>query len=120
MHLNFSQRVVMAFGALAITVMALFPPWLVIFQIENRRIGERFIGYHPIWQSNQATDSGALTELFSTPIPFDDLVYFSTRLDTTRLVVQIAATLIITLLLLALVGNRKINEPKKSLLDNLD
>ena len=118
--MNLFQRIILGLGAMAITAMALLPPWLIVFQVENRKIGQRFMGYYPIWQANQPTDSAALTELFSTRVQYDDLLYFSTRLDTTRLVVQIAATLIVTILICALLRNRNKGEPKGGLLDKLN
>ena len=110
--MNFPQKIVLAVSAIVFTLMAMFPPWYFAFQERTTKLGERFAGYHPIWQANTPTDSAALSEVFSTEFGYDELAYFSIRLDTTRLGIQIVATVIVTLLLCAIFyGNLNLKKP---------
>lgn len=69
-------------------------------------------GYHAIWASHVPSDPTALGNLFSientTRYQEDrlDLKYFSIRLDKDRLWIQLAGTLIVTLLLAALLRSK--------------
>ena len=68
---------VLALGAIAIALMALFPPWNFVYDFPgddfyvNRPAykAERFAGYYAIWKSNAPTDQSQLAALF--PIPAD-------------------------------------------------
>ena len=104
---NFYQRVTLTLGTLAIAILALFPPWKFVYRFEGLRI-ERFAGYHPIWLSNAPTDQAALSKILSIEIRSGDLGLVSAEIDTTRLTIQMAAIIIVTLLVSAvLAGNRK-------------
>jgi len=119
--MNFSQRIVLAVGAMAITLMALFPPWYFTLESGSTKLGSRFAGYHPLWRANTPTNTTALSELFQYPVQYDELSYFSVRLDTTRLTIQMAATLIVMLLLCAILHGRppQTKKPREHLLDDL-
>ena len=100
--MNLPQRITLALGAVAIAAMALFPPWLFVHQYpEDPRI-ERFAGYHPIWRANNPTDLTALNDMFQVSGFMGELMYYSIRVDTTRLSIQIAAVLLVTVLLTVL------------------
>ena len=96
--MNLPQRIILALGALAIAGMALFPPWLFVLQYPDLRI-ERFAGYYPIWRSNTPTDLRALNEMFQVSGSMGHLMFYSIKVDTTRLYIQIAAVLLVTILL---------------------
>lgn len=104
--MNIYQRVVLMFGAIAVTALALFPPWSFVFQQRSVRM-ERFAGYYPIWHSNAPTDAAALSKLFSTTVGLNDLPFFSIRLDITRLSVQLIATVIVSLILCMILSKPK-------------
>jgi len=107
---NFYQHIPLTMGALAIALSALFPPWKFVFRDRDLRI-ERFAGYHPIWLSNAPTDQTALSKILSIDISYGDLGLVSAEIDTTRLIIQIAAIIIVTLLISAvLTGIRKSSE----------
>ncbi len=111
---NFRQRIVLAVGATAIALMAMFPPWYFTLESGSTKFGSPFAGYHAIWQANTPTDTTALSEIFQYPVEEDDLSYFSVRLDTTRLGVQIAATVMVMLLLCAILhGKPQTRSPAK-------
>jgi hypothetical protein len=101
--MNLYQRIVLAVAAVVIAGMTLFPPWVFVFQHPERARVERFAGYYPIWRSNTPTDQGALASLFQVNVR---LTFFSIRIDTTRLGIQIAAVLLVTILLAVLLKSR--------------
>lgn len=117
--MNFKQRAMLRVSAIAIALMALFPPWYITFQIENTKLGQRFAGYHPIWQANTPTDSQLLSAWFSQSVSSDLLQYFSIHIDTTRLIIQISVTVVIVLLLCASFAGTESSKLKEQLLDNL-
>lgn len=94
--MNYQQRAVLAMGAIVVSLMALFPPWLVIYQEGDIKIGPRFAGYHPIWQGGVPTDSQGW---FVDSIGPESPIYLSLRLDIARLTIQMVAALIVTGLL---------------------
>src|SRR5215216_166618 len=106
--MNIAQRMVLALGAIAIALMALFPPWNFVYDFPgddfyvNRPAykAERFAGISAIWKSNAPTDQSQLAALFSIPADQrSSLQYFSLRLNTTRLLVQFTAILLLTVIL---------------------
>ncbi len=103
--INPYQRIVLGLGVIAIAIMALFPPWMFTYQRPGGPRADRFAGYLPIWQSNTPSDIRSLQQMFSVPLSAQ-MQWFSIRLDTTRLGIQIAATLIVTLLLTALLKSK--------------
>lgn len=114
--MNLAQRIVLAVGAIAIAVMALFPPWNYVYDYPgNARYvnrpayqSEHAAGYHAIWKVNTPTDQTYLALLFS--IPTDErssLQYFSIRLNASKLLVQLAATIVITVILTVFAHSRR-------------
>jgi|SRR5215213_3887184 len=102
---NMAQRIVLISGFLVILGMVLFPPWIYVFSpsvdLRDRFVRtERSAGYHFLFTDHSPRDLSELTALFSLQsAPFLNLALFSIRLDTGRLQIQIAATLILTTLL---------------------
>jgi len=102
---NMAQRIVLISGFLVILGMVLFPPWIYVFSpsayLRDRFVRtERSAGYHLLFTDHSPRDLSELTALFSLPSDrFLDLALFSIRLDTGRLQIQIAATLILTAIL---------------------
>lgn len=115
-HMNTSQRIVLFVGAIVIGVMTLLSPWNYVYDYPGNRAylnrpayrAERFAGYYPLWQANTPTDPTYLASLFS--IPADErssLQYFSLRLNTTRLGVQLVAAVLISGILIILTTSRR-------------
>lgn len=104
--MNLPQRIVLAAGAMLIAIMALFPPWIVVFQ--GRIHAERFAGYSPIWQANTPTDTNALARIFGLDVQLTNPLLFSIRLDSARLAVQIGAVFLVTILLCALLKSKRV------------
>lgn len=119
MNMNLPQRVVLIFAFVVILGMTLFPPWTFVFtptgdlkEILVRT--ERPAGYHLLFSNPQPTDETALLALFNMgrerrdlwDQPYGGASYFlvrldafSVRLDTSRLVIQIGVTLLLTAIL---------------------
>jgi|ERR1044072_2953100 hypothetical protein len=106
--MNVVQRMILVICAIATALMSLFPPWNFVYDFPgddfyvNRPAykAERFAGYYAIWKSNAPTDQSQLAALFSIPADQrSSLQYFSIRLNTTRLLVQFTAILLLTVIL---------------------
>jgi len=97
---NLYQRVTLTLGALTVGIAALFPPWTFVYTYQDLRF-QRFAGYHPIWRSNAPTDAAALSKILSIDISSGDLGLVRAEIDTARLAIQIAAIVIVTLLVSA-------------------
>ena len=100
--MNLPQRIILGLGAVAIATMASYPPWLFVHQYPDLPRIERFAGYYPIWRSNNPTDLTALNDMFQVSGFMGKLMFYSIRVDTTRLGIQIAAVLLVTVLLTVL------------------
>lgn len=105
---SMAQRIVLIVGFLAILGMALFPPWVYVYTPpRNSEIvrTERPAGYHLILGSHIPQDQTQLVALFNLPLrnsydsALSGLQFFSLRIDSLRLEIQIAATLILTAIL---------------------
>ena len=101
--MNLAQRIVLILGFLIILSMALFPPWIYVYdppEIVRRHesVGktERSAGYHLVWNNNIPDDQAYLTQLFSLNADQADLKFFSMRIDGTRWTIQIIAALLLT------------------------
>lgn len=113
--MNLPQRIVLAFGAIIIAGMVLFPPWLFIFDppqyvAEAFHKTERPAGYHLLFSPHVAEDQTELARIFNLPPKFYDihrLSHFSVVIDTDRLMVQLGGALAITVLLTVLLKSRK-------------
>ena len=103
--MNLPQRIVLAIGALAIVGMSVVPPWILVYNNVGLR-AERFAGYYPIWQNNNPAEY-PLSDLFGLGGRHYPLAMFSTRLDTTKLSIQMAAALLITALLTVLFKTKR-------------
>lgn len=103
------QRIVLLVGFFVILGMALFPPWLYVYTPPHNSDAvraERPAGYHLIFNDHVPQDQAQLLALFSLPLGRDiyeseivSLRYFSLRIDSLRLEIQIAATLILSAIL---------------------
>ncbi len=121
--MNLPQRIVLILGFLAILGMALFPPWVYVYDYPGCCSGrihaqrsERPGSYHLIFGQHIPQDSTGLVALFNIdttgpkapliPAP-DRLEFFSLRIDGGRLTVQLVGTLLLTAILyFALRSNR--------------
>ena len=97
--MNLAQRIVLILGVLVILSMALFPPWVYVynypgFQIFNAEHSERPAGYHLIFGEHVPQDQTYLVALFdiNTTSTFRQAVmpersrlqFFSLRIDIAR------------------------------------
>jgi hypothetical protein len=104
------QKIVLILGALIILGMALFPPWVYVYETPESSSGgvfvvshgaehiERPAGYHLIFGQHIAQDVSQLNTLFARDV---ELQFISTRIDEGRLKVQIVPTLLLVGLLYA-------------------
>jgi hypothetical protein len=103
--MNVAQRLTLIAGFFAILGMTLFPPWTYLYNPPRLDRMERPAGYHFLFSDHTPRDQQRLIEIFnlgSNNRALQGLRFFTIRIDTTRLTVQIAATLIlITILYLA-------------------
>lgn len=116
---NMAQRIVLIAGFLVILIMALFPPWVYVYsppRDSDAVRAERPGGYHLIFNDHVPQDQGQLIALFSLPLgrtayesELISLRYFSLRIDSQRLEIQIAATLILAAILYLALRSRKTN-----------
>src|SRR5262245_14108574 len=118
--MNRTQRIVLIVAALAIGVMTLLPPWNFVYDFpgspnlrgyvrEQPFKAERFAGYHPIWQDNTPTDETKIASIFSLPVDAStSLQYFSMRVNTTRLWIQVGAVFAIALLTVGATSSRRV------------
>jgi len=106
--MRFSPRhIILAIGLSIVLFMLLFPPWIYVYHFQRpsrdfKNIHmERPAGYAVIWRWDVAADRAYLAEVFSIDPARANPEYFSMRLDTMRLAMQLAA--VGALVLLALV-----------------
>jgi hypothetical protein len=112
---NLLQRIVLALGAIIIAGMALFPPWLFIFDppqyaAEAFHKTTRPAGYHLLFSPHVAEDQTELARVFNLPPKWHDLhspSHFSVVIDKDRLTVQLGGVLAITVLLTFLLKSKK-------------
>lgn len=112
--MNLPQRIVLLLGFISVFSMALFPPWVFIynypgFNYVHAERSERPAGYHSIFGQHVPQDQSSLVALFNINVnaeprgPYvpqrDRLQFFSLRIDWTRLTVQIAVATLLTLIL---------------------
>jgi hypothetical protein len=111
--MNKLQRLILASGLVVTFLMLAFPPWISVYHFQRpfREIKdvlmERPAGYYPLW-GNVPTNEAYLSQLFLMEVKPEQLQYFSVRLDTTRLTIQILAVLILTSLFLVLTKQRRL------------
>jgi hypothetical protein len=106
--MNVAQRLILIVGFFAILGMTLFPPWTYLYNPPRLDRMERPAGYHFIFSDHTPRDQQRLIEIFNLGPnneynwALQGLRFFTIRIDTTRLTVQVTATLIlITILYLA-------------------
>lgn len=117
--MNIAQRVALGLGASAILVMAIFPPWRYILDHPDKDLGrtERDAGYHCVFNDNMPTDLTAVNGVFGIQPTsyqignqtFSHLVplrFFSIRMDTSRLLVQLAVVAVLCLMLCLMFSRR--------------
>lgn len=105
--MNIAQRLILAIGGVAVALMALFPPWLYVYNYDpvnqdrgfSAQLIERPAGYHAIWGPHVPTDSTALGTMFSVTVERYypdrlDLKYFSMKLDKDRFWIQIVGVVL--------------------------
>lgn len=118
--MNIAQRAVLILSFLVILGMALFPPWIYVYnppRDSDAVRAERPAGYHLIFNEHTPQDHSQLIALFNLPTgrtsyesELGSLRYFSIRIDSLRLEIQIAVTLILTAILyLAFRSTTRIN-----------
>ena len=115
--MSIGQRVVLTISFLLLLVTVLFPPWIFVYSpsSEVRHVyvrSERPAGYHLLTGTHIPQDQTQLLQIFNlTPEghigQFVTLQSFSTRIDTTRLLVQIFAVLLLTAILYVVVRTAK-------------
>lgn len=107
---NLAQRIVLIISFLVILGMALFPPWIYVFnpsaELRDRYVRlERPAGYHFIFSDHSPRDESQLLTIFNFRPTTGweraaiSLHLFSVRLDTSRLQVQIVVALLLTTIL---------------------
>jgi len=99
------QRGILIFGGLVLLAMVAFPPWVYVFSPPDRGVrsevnkSERFAGYYFLLNDHTPQDHAALIQKFNlTRISFQDdadIRFFSIRIDSTRLAIQIIVTVIV-------------------------
>jgi len=113
--MNLPQRIVLIVGCLAILGMALFPPWVFVYNypgccggINHDEHAERPAGYHSIFGQHVPQDPTALVALFNIDMNAvkaprvperDRLEFFALRIDAARLSIQLGAALLLTAIL---------------------
>ena len=103
--MNAPQKFVLIVGFLLVLSMALFPPWTFVFdKPESSFRGgdvasshgtehvERPAGYHLVFGQHVPQDETRLNALFGREV---EIQYISTRIDTSRLTIQIIAVLLL-------------------------
>ena len=106
--MNPGQRVVLILSFLVVLGMALFPPWIYVYDPPQSALRQEFVraerpaGYHLIFGVHIPEDQTALMKLFNLrpqygyEWEFFGLQFFSVRMDGTRLAIQITAALVLT------------------------
>lgn len=96
--------------------MALFPPWSFVFDppaiLKGLVKAERPAGYHLLFTDHSPQDQDQLLRVFNlTPKPWEQTILslqsFSTRIDTSRLAVQIGAVVLLGAILYLALGKAK-------------
>lgn len=111
--MNLPQRIVLIFAFLTILGMALFPPWVYVYDFLGKAHAERPAGYHFISGQHVPRDQAQLAVLFALDPNVlgtisTGLQFYSIRLDATRLLVQISAILLLTSILYLALRSRVI------------
>jgi hypothetical protein len=102
--MNISQRIILILAFLIILGMALFPPWVYVYNFFGKVQAERPGGYHFIFGQHVPQDQTQLAALFSLDTSTLGTIslglqFYSMRLDGTRLFIQISATLLLMAIL---------------------
>lgn len=106
--MNFAQRIVPILAFLAILGMTPFPPWVYIYNPPARFQAavktERPAGYHLFFGGDLPKSQTELVNIFNLNIDSATewsvgLQFFSSRIDATRLTIQILVTLLLTAIL---------------------
>jgi hypothetical protein len=106
--MNVPQRIALFIGAIVIFFMILYPPWLFVFDQPRFIRISRPVGYHSILFDHSPSDAGALVQMFSIDAAWTSqiLMFTTMKIDSTRLIVQVGGTLIITGLVFLVCGRR--------------
>jgi hypothetical protein len=99
--MNIAQRIVLILGFVAILGIGLFPPWtLILNDVGDHVHAERPAGYHFLFGQHVPQDPTSLAKWFGFPyVQQDAMPFFSLKIDSVRLLVQLAITLLLTWLL---------------------
>ncbi len=109
--MNLAQRIVLILGFLIILGMALFPPWVFVYNYHGAGPSvraERPAGYRSIFNQHFPTDRAYLSALFgiNSESGRAGLQFFSLSIDRTRLAIQIAVAVILTAILYLAIRSR--------------
>ena len=110
--MNRPQRILLAIGACLIAAMTLFPPWVLIYNpnedVLDVQKATRPFGYHFVFSQSVPEDRTELARIFglNTNTKQVEMSFFSTAIDTQRIILQIVGVVIVSMLLVLLFRTR--------------
>lgn len=116
--MNIPQKLLLGLALIAVVGMCVLPPWFYDYHyvppsgIRTNPLAwremrsQRFAGYHAIWGDNIPSDQSVLSRTFNVPYEMALPTYFTTKVDATRLTIQVIGLLIVTSFLCLLLKSR--------------